>query len=221
MKIQQVSAALLPLVQSHISRWEKCRLCPLCEGRYRSVIYRGRIPCDVLFVGEAPGDSENVQGVPFAPKSQSGAILDHIIETTGGNAVVEPVSPCSPAEFMAYLKDPAKQPKRTLKPARYSWAITNAVACYSDGPPPEQSLDLCSDRLLEFKALCSPKLLVAVGKVADHTITKYGVNKQTKMTVIPHPARILIECGNDNDALDLALKKMVMAVEEGLSWLKI
>jgi uracil-DNA glycosylase len=42
------------------------------------VLCRGRLPCDVLFVGEAPGVSEDVLGRPFV--GPAGKLLDTIVE---------------------------------------------------------------------------------------------------------------------------------------------
>ena len=193
---QIVSPALLPLMQSHIAKWGECRLCSLCDNRFRAVFFRGRIPCDVLFIGEAPGDSENMQGVPFVELAPSGEILNRIIEATGGN-------PTPPILSLG-----------EATPASYTWAMTNAVACCSEGPPPEDSLLACSPRLLELVKLASPKLIVAVGKQADHAVTKYGVNKQTKMTVIPHPSFMLRQ-----EDLELEIRKAVLLILEALSWI--
>ena len=36
-------------------KWKDCDKCPLHEVRQNIVLARGKIPCDVLFCGEAPG----------------------------------------------------------------------------------------------------------------------------------------------------------------------
>lgn len=41
--------------QRHKNRWKSCTLCPICEQRVNVVLARGTVPCDVLFIGEAPG----------------------------------------------------------------------------------------------------------------------------------------------------------------------
>ena len=60
-----------------VEKWKDCRDCYLCETRNRIVFARGTIPADVLFLGEAPGESENVTGVPF--DGPAGNLLDAII----------------------------------------------------------------------------------------------------------------------------------------------
>lgn len=39
----------------HKANWDGCTRCSLCEGRQKVILFRGQVPCDVLFVGEAPG----------------------------------------------------------------------------------------------------------------------------------------------------------------------
>ena len=58
-----------------------CRLCGLCEGRTNIVLPDGD-PCSkVVFVGEGPGENEDLQGRPFVGKS--GKILSDMMESAG------------------------------------------------------------------------------------------------------------------------------------------
>lgn len=43
----------------------QCRLCPLCDGRTQTVFGVGNPQARVMFVGEAPGKNEDLQGEPF------------------------------------------------------------------------------------------------------------------------------------------------------------
>ena len=58
-----------------------CRLCPLCEGRTQTVFGDGNPDARVLFVGEAPGKNEDLQGVPFVGKA--GQNLNELLEIAG------------------------------------------------------------------------------------------------------------------------------------------
>ncbi len=42
-----------------------CRRCPLCDGRTQTVFGVGNPDARVMFVGEAPGKNEDLQGEPF------------------------------------------------------------------------------------------------------------------------------------------------------------
>jgi uracil-DNA glycosylase len=56
----------------------KCGSCELCKTRSTVVIGRGRLPCDVLYIGEAPGIVEDYYGESFV--GDSGQLLDSIIK---------------------------------------------------------------------------------------------------------------------------------------------
>ena len=58
-----------------------CRLCGLCEGRTNIVLPSGDLESKIVFVGEAPGENEDLSGKPFIGKS--GKILDTIMEEEG------------------------------------------------------------------------------------------------------------------------------------------
>lgn len=51
-----------------------CRQCALCETRTNAVIGRGCMEARVLFIGEGPGESEDLQGLPFV--GRAGKLLD-------------------------------------------------------------------------------------------------------------------------------------------------
>lgn len=55
----------------------ECKLCDLCEGRTQTVFSDGSCTADLVFVGEAPGENEDKQGIPFC--GRSGDLLTDII----------------------------------------------------------------------------------------------------------------------------------------------
>ena len=55
-----------------------CRACPLCEGRHNLVFGVGNERADLMFVGEGPGEQEDLQGVPFV--GPAGNLLDSMLE---------------------------------------------------------------------------------------------------------------------------------------------
>ncbi|HET9941289.1 MAG TPA: uracil-DNA glycosylase family protein [Candidatus Eisenbacteria bacterium] len=57
---------------------DTCRLCPLCETRTRTVFSDGTDKARLMFVGEAPGRDEDLQGVPFV--GRAGQLLTKMIE---------------------------------------------------------------------------------------------------------------------------------------------
>jgi uracil-DNA glycosylase family 4 len=60
---------------------EACHACPLAGGRTQIVFGDGNPHARVLFVGEAPGKNEDLQGVPFVGKA--GQNLNALLEIAG------------------------------------------------------------------------------------------------------------------------------------------
>lgn len=58
-----------------------CTRCRLCEGRTNLVFGTGDPGADVVFVGEAPGRDEDLQGEPFV--GRAGKLLTRIIQAMG------------------------------------------------------------------------------------------------------------------------------------------
>lgn len=54
-----------------------CRKCGLCEGRHQVVFGTGCRDAKVLFIGEGPGENEDLQGEPFV--GRGGMLLDKIL----------------------------------------------------------------------------------------------------------------------------------------------
>lgn len=153
--------------QQHIDKWKDCRRCLLCEGRNRVVLARGKIPCDAIFVGEAPGESENIRGVPF--DGPAGCLLDSIIRQAsmdGFRLLFANLVGCFPAE--------AKR------------AGTNE--------PPEAAIKACLPRLRELIEMARPRLVVCVGELATGWLNskkRGGLELTVPAVDITHPAAIL------------------------------
>ena len=60
---------------------EGCRRCPLYEQATQAVFGEGPEHADVIFVGEQPGDQEDLQGKPFV--GPAGQVLDEVIQKVG------------------------------------------------------------------------------------------------------------------------------------------
>jgi DNA polymerase len=58
-----------------------CKACPLWESGTQTVFGEGGAHADVVFVGEQPGDREDIEGRPFV--GPAGRLLDQALEETG------------------------------------------------------------------------------------------------------------------------------------------
>ena len=54
-----------------------CTRCPLCETRHNVVFGVGQEQADVMFIGEGPGEQEDLQGIPFV--GPAGKLLDDML----------------------------------------------------------------------------------------------------------------------------------------------
>lgn len=142
----------------------KCRRCGLHRTRRNVVVGRGFIPADVLFIGEAPGKSEDMRGEPFI--GPSGRLLDKMFD-----------------EARDLLELPAP-----------SYYITNTALCRptdsKNGPnrqPSEEEVLKCFRNVDKIIRKVSPKAVVLVGKVAERYYSKLPY----KIFTIQHPAFIL------------------------------
>lgn len=159
----------LPLspYQQHKEKWANCDRCGYHERRQRVVIGKGSLPADILFIGEAPGESEDVIGSPFV--GPAGRLLDQIIARalTGKNLrlAYTNVLGCIPKD------EDGKIPDRLI---------------------PDANILKCQPRLIEFAKLAQARLLVEVGRMAE-SWAAWAISKHVDCytVAITHPAAIL------------------------------
>jgi len=154
--------------ESHVLHWQACKLCPLCDTRKHVVLVRGRLPCDTLFVGEAPGESEDVLGSPF--RGPAGHLLDLIIERA--------------------LEGSEARPRIAL--TNLVACIPRDGADKAAEPPPK-AIRACADRLNELVQIADPKIIIGVGKLAENWLPKLlsPTYVDCHTVNIVHPAAIL------------------------------
>jgi len=153
----------LPHTRSRFRKdWAHCCACSLCETRFKIALYRGQIPCQVLFVGEAPGPSENVLGKPFV--GPAGTLLNDLIS--------EAAYPFTYAVTNAVCCYPGRD-----------------ATGYFNRPTKEQ-VRACAPRFHAFLALCRPSLLITLGALPrNHLLLPEKADLTVKN--LPHPAKLL------------------------------
>lgn len=75
---KKVQTSSLDQIQKEIG---DCHRCKLCEKRTHIVFGEGNPNARLMFVGEGPGEQEDLQGRPFV--GRAGQLLDKIIEAMG------------------------------------------------------------------------------------------------------------------------------------------
>ena len=83
-----------------------CLRCPLHQTRTKVVFGSGNADADLMFVGEAPGQQEDVQGLPFV--GRAGKLLDELLDEirlTRSDVFVANVLKCLRYTSMVQLAD--------------------------------------------------------------------------------------------------------------------
>lgn len=145
----------------HVEKWKDCQACGLCNQRFRICLARGTLPCDVLFIGEAPGASEDAIGQPFV--GPAGNLLNQVIDRALPQGTVYAMTNlvcCFPAEAKAR----------------------------GDNEPSDDEIRACEPRLIEFVNIARPRLIVCVGRLSERWIDH---NDTVPCVDIDHPAYIL------------------------------
>lgn len=147
----------------HKKVWSNCTECNYCEQAKQVVLLRGSIPSDVMFVGEAPGHSENSLGQPFiGPAGQLlQTMLDEYLDNT--KYCLTNLIGCIP------LSEEGKKLRE----------------------PENHAIKSCSPRIVDLFQLVKPKVVVTVGKLATKWIPKILQDFEFYMEEIIHPAVIL------------------------------
>lgn len=147
-----------------------CEKCSLGKTRTKFVFGGGNPQSPIVFVGEAPGKDEDLQGEPFV--GRAGKLLDKI--------------------FAA------------INLSREDVYICNVLKCRppQNRDPLPSEIELCEPYLLRQLEIIQPGLIVALGRIAAHTLLKIkdrmmDMRKQTyiyhgiPMKVTYHPSALL------------------------------
>lgn len=90
------AAPTLPELEAAIAG---CMACPLGGSRIRLVFGDGNPAAELMFIGEGPGQEEDLQGKPFVGKA--GGLLDRMIEAIGlkrGDVYIANIVKCRPPD---------------------------------------------------------------------------------------------------------------------------
>jgi DNA polymerase len=155
------------------------------------------IPADIVFIGEAPGISEDVLGRPFV--GPAGKLLDSIIS----RSVPSHLS-CAFTNLVACIPL-GEDKKKTAEPAH-------------------EDIKACQPRLIEFVRLCKPRLLVLVGQLAKGYIPGQSLFNPVnwlregnflEFVDIDHPAYILrMNAAQQGLATQRAQVRIACAIED-------
>lgn len=173
-----------------------CRRCSLCESRTNVVFGTGNENAEILFVGEAPGENEDLQGEPFV--GRGGKLLDCYLNSIGldrtKNIYIANMLKCRPP----HNRDPKPEEMDVCIP----W-LRNLV--YIMKP----KIIVCVGRI-SAQRLISPDFKVT----KEHGI--FFEKNGTLMMGTFHPAALLRDPGKKGDCLDDFVKLSEKIKELGI-----
>ena len=190
-----------------VQKYKGCKACPLYKKAKSYVFFRGTSPCEVLFIGEAPGADEDMVGQPFIGKS--GDLLDRWI--------AESID----ATLQMILKT-LDGGIRYANGHAYSYGIINQVLCRpvdadgGNGVPKKEEVAACSPRLAEQVKACNPSLIVFLGREAARNIILPESLASIPRVELQHPAYVLRNGGVGTLTYDQNLLKLVNGIEAHL-----
>jgi DNA polymerase len=126
-----------------------CRACALCGSRTQTVFGMGSLRAHWLVVGEAPGEQEDRQGLPFV--GPSGELLDAMLRALG---------------LTRDADGPADGARRVY--------IANTIKCRPPGnrnPAPDE-LMRCEPFLVRQIELLRPRIILAMGRFAVQSLLR-------------------------------------------------
>jgi uracil-DNA glycosylase len=184
------------LYDLHVENWSGGCGSAICAGARKVCLARGKVPCDVVFIGEAPGASEDAIGLPFV--GPAGHLLDIVIERSVPEGVPYALTNlvgCIPLD-------------------EYGG---------KSGAPPDEAIKCCGPRLAEFVGLCRPRLVVCVGSLSrdwldekrKHSIVlpPMGDGRPIPRVWVKHPAAIL---RSSTAVRDLDIQRCVVTIANAI-----
>jgi uracil-DNA glycosylase family 4 len=117
------------LKRIYLEEAKDCRRCPLHQTRTNVVFGAGDADADLVFIGEAPGRTEDEQGLPFV--GQAGKLLDKLLGEIGlarNEVFVANVLKCLRYTAMVQLSDGSWERIGRLVRSRYSGEVMSVDA---------------------------------------------------------------------------------------------
>lgn len=173
----------------------ECRACSLHKTKTNTVFGVGRSDADIMFVGEAPGENEDLTGEPFV--GRAGKLFDKYLDAVGikrENIYIANILKCRPPKN----RDPQKDEEEAcIGFLREQVRIINP------------SLIVCLGRISAMR-LIKPDFKIT----AEHGV--FFEKGKFMMTAVYHPSALLRDPHKKDDMLKDMEKIKEYAVNNGL-----
>ncbi len=150
--------------------WNQCRACPRLADRRRAVFGYGNPDAGIVIVGEAPGATEEKEGLPFV--GRSGQLLDIILgECSARPEVVDLMEKINSAK--KFREGEEKALREALRAWLYQdFFFTNTVMCRppENADPIPKEIQNCGTRLEETIYTVDPIIIIAVGRISAEAL---------------------------------------------------
>jgi uracil-DNA glycosylase len=178
---------------------QECRACSLWRNATQTVFGEGSAGAEVMFVGEQPGDREDVEGKPFV--GPAGRLFDRALEEAGID------------RRKVYVTNVVKHFKFTRRGKRRIHK-----------KPAAEEIAACSPWLQTELDLVKPRVLVALGATAAQALLGRGFRVTTQrgqfvdsdlaplVTATVHPSSILR--APDDETRDQEMRRFVADLEK-------
>jgi uracil-DNA glycosylase family 4 len=140
-------------LDSLFNDWKACQRCPLANLRNRVVFGNGNPEAKLVMIGEAPGETEDIEGKPFVGKA--GETFNKMLEFIGLSR-----------DELWITNTCLCRPKVTDQPGR------------SNRAPNANEIAACNPRLLAEIDIIKPAIVVLAGNTPLYAVTgKKGITK--------------------------------------------
>ena len=160
----------------------QCHKCGLCEGRHNVVFGIGVETAEVMFIGEGPGENEDLQGEPFV--GRGGQLLDKMLAAVDlsreKNIYIANIVKCRPPHN--------RDPLNTEQDACIGY-LRNQVALI------RPKIIVCLGRIAAMRLIRED---YRITREHGQWVEKAGV----AMTALYHPAAILRDPGKRPETFD-------------------
>jgi uracil-DNA glycosylase family protein len=149
---------------------KKCKACPLWKSGTQTVFGEGPKHARIIFVGEQPGDKEDLEGKPFV--GPAGRMLDKALEEAGVDRTE------------AYVTNVVKH---------FKWEPAGKRRLHKK--PNSREIAACRPWLLSEIELLQPELIVCLGVTAAQSVLQRTVKiseERGKLFDSPFGAKVLV-----------------------------
>jgi uracil-DNA glycosylase family 4 len=171
--------------------WSSCQACGLCQERQQVVFGYGNPDAQVMIVGEAPGENEDRQGVPFI--GAAGQLLDqYLAYVSVRDDVHETVDTLNK---LRNDDDRWTYRRRLRELLLEDYYFTNVVMCRppENRDPIPKEMEACRARLVEQIYTIDPVIIVSAGSISTTALVgkKVSITSQRgELMDIELPGRI-------------------------------